>query len=266
MANHTLSQQDFLDHLSTQKEFLRSSAAAFDRGNHRESVRMAQAARVLVNDTKNQTSVLKSLDMKNGKFLDTAHPYNDKNLSGHSGLVSFGFFPNGTRPIPDLDGGAIKRWIDFEDWWNGTVFADKQKNEFSRRDIVLTLTDKEGGAHVDPVIDEAYHNLRRNNSLGWETVGPDGRGVPMADVVPVAMRQIAHELLRSLGDPEVSASPPADVGMIMSGFSFTEGAAVVHFNTNLRKDRPKKEDGSKLGRNDRCPCGSGKKAKHCCWT
>ena len=30
------------------------------------------------------------------------------------------------------------------------------------------------------------------------------------------------------------------------------------------KKSPKKADGSKVGRNDPCPCGSGKKYKNCC--
>lgn len=43
---------------------------------------------------------------------------------------------------------------------------------------------------------------------------------------------------------------------------------VDHMNGVLFIDRratPKGKDGQKIGRNDPCPCGSGKKYKKCCW-
>ena len=35
-------------------------------------------------------------------------------------------------------------------------------------------------------------------------------------------------------------------------------------SAEARKSAPKNPDGSKVGRNDPCPCGSGKKYKNCC--
>ena len=41
-----------------------------------------------------------------------------------------------------------------------------------------------------------------------------------------------------------------------------EGA--LRNNVDLVNDKPKNESGEKVGRNDPCPCGSGKKYKQCC--
>jgi len=35
-------------------------------------------------------------------------------------------------------------------------------------------------------------------------------------------------------------------------------------NMSVSSNKPKNADGSKVGRNDTCPCGSGKKYKRCC--
>ena len=47
-----------------------------------------------------------------------------------------------------------------------------------------------------------------------------------------------------------------------------ENNPIIHPSApHLQKVMPtiRKDDGTKLGRNDRCPCNSGKKFKHCCW-
>src|SRR5579859_1391197 len=37
-----------------------------------------------------------------------------------------------------------------------------------------------------------------------------------------------------------------------------------HVNVSVIRERNPRDGKMKLGRNDRCPCGSGKKYKHCC--
>ena len=66
--------------------------------------------------------------------------------------------------------------------------------------MVLTVANKEGGTHIDPKLDEAYANLSRFNSLGWKVfmsgVEKDFNNTP---VLP-SIRQIAHEVLKTLKD------------------------------------------------------------------
>lgn len=251
--------------LEEQLDFLRLSCASFDNGFTGEIKRLAVSVRVLVHDTNSSTSLLTLANRKSIDFIDTADPYDDENLLSHSSLVQVHMTPKGAKPMAHLDDTINPRSIPFDAWWNGIVLVDSKKNEFSRKDITLYLANKEGGAHVDHEIDEKYHNLRNKNSLGWVTVLGDGRQIAGEDHVPATMRQIAHELIKSL-DPtyKCTRSAAPDAGLVVRGMSVVEGARVTDgWYPNLRKDRPN-IGGKKIGRNDPCPCGSGKKYKKCC--
>jgi hypothetical protein len=91
------------------------------------------------------------------------------------------------------------RVLPFQEWWNEIVFVDDQKQKMSRRDLVLALANQDGGAHVDPKLNETYARLSRHNSMGWtNSDGTTATAIPSAE--RAAMRQIAHELLATL-DP-----------------------------------------------------------------
>jgi hypothetical protein len=67
----------------------------------------------------------------------------------------------------------------------------------SRRELILHVAETDGGAHVDPALDEAYMDLSRNNSLGWML--REGDVVrPFPPPVLPCIRQIAHEVLITL--------------------------------------------------------------------
>ena len=56
---------------------------------------------------------------------------------------------------------------DFIKWWEqNIIFKDSRGNIFTRKDLVRNVTDKDGGAHVDPSLQEAYANLSRFNLTG----------------------------------------------------------------------------------------------------
>jgi hypothetical protein len=91
--------------------------------------------------------------------------------------------------------------VDFTQWWDKKiVIRDNQKNTFTRKDLVLTIANTEGGAHVDPNLDQAYANLSRFHSLGWKffrgDVAEDFKNNPVLS----SIRQIAHEVLKTLKD------------------------------------------------------------------
>lgn len=251
--------------LEEQLDFLKLSCASFDNGFEGEIKRLAVSVRVLVHDTNASTSLLTLSHRKNTNFLDTSDPYDDENVLSHSSLVQIHMSSSGANPKAHLDDDIQSNWIDFDAWWNGIVLVDSKKNEFSRKNIVLYLANKDGGAHVDHEIDEKYHDLRTKNSLGWITVLGDGREIAGKDHVPATMRQVAHELIRSLDSRYRCAQPAGkDTGLAMRGMSMVAGAHVPEQRyPNLRKDRPK-VGGKNVGRNDMCPCGSGKKFKKCC--
>jgi len=251
--------------LEEQLEFLKLSCASFDNGFEGEIKRLAVSVRVLVHDTNVSTSLLTLTNKKNINFLDTSVPYDDESFISHSSLVQIHMTPQGVTPKAHLDNVSQSTSIAFDAWWNGIVLVDSKKNEFSRKDIVLYLANKDGGAHVDHEINEKYHNLRSKNSLGWITVRGDGREINGEDHVPATMRQIAHELIKTL-DTKYSCTHPIAEGAttIVGSIRIYDGAREPeHLLANLRKDRPTVK-GKKIGRNDPCPCGSGKKYKKCC--
>lgn len=260
-----LTHEELLALLDEQLDFLKASASAYDNGFAGEIKRLAQSVRVLVHDTGKSTSLLTLTQKKGTSFLDTSFPFEEEDKLSHSSLVQIRMDGKKNVPEPFLDGGPFKRNIEFENWWNGIVFVDKSRNEFSRKDIVLTLANKEGGAHVDPELDSKYADLRKNNSLGWFDGANDGNEIPGEDQVPAAMRQIAHETIKTLEPSyEVQDVYSKRGGMLMLGASLVEGDKAPPISSNnLVKNRPH-VGGKKIGRNDPCPCGSGKKYKRCC--
>ncbi len=261
-----LSNEELREHLKEQLEFIESSATSFDSGFESEIKRLAVSVRVLVHDTDKSTSLLSLLNQKNIDFVDTSYPFDETNKVSHSGLVQLSLGNRPSKPLPILDDGPFFRKASFDLWWNGIVFVDNIKNEFSRKDIVLSLANKEGGAHVDNKLDKKYSDLRKNNSLGWFDGTIDGKQTPSADQVPATMRQIAHELLKTLmKDYSCHREKNSDDGIFVMGASLVVGTNVPPPipDHNLPKNRPV-NSGHKIGRNDPCACGSGKKYKKCC--
>lgn len=236
---------DLERHLADQLRFLESSAAAFDSGFEGEARRLAVVIRVLVHDTKQSKSLLGLLGRKAMGFYDSALDVNPNNVMTHSGLTAMRLTaggPNaGGKYIALLDGTiASHRPVTFDQWWNKVVIVDDQRHTITRKELVLAVANTDGGAHVDPNLDEKYARLSRGNSLAW--IWHDERGDrPMEGPELAAVRQIAHEVLKSFQTP----AKPATV------------------RQSLIASPPQTPSAFHAGRNDPCPCGSGKKFKKC---
>ena len=194
-------EEDLRDQLKVQIGFLVQSSDAYDRGNVDEAKRLAIALRILLHD-KGRTSVslLTLLNKKDILFYDTALEYNPNNLLSMPGLVMLKAGPDGGEYIPPLDMRCSKGKIPFPQWWNNIVVVDIKGNKSTRKDLVLTVCEKDGGAHVDPKLDETYYAFSRSNSLGWkyqkDGVVQDFTGRPEL----ASIRQVAYEVLKSLKD------------------------------------------------------------------
>ena len=194
--------EDFENHLKEQISFLQASADAYDSGFKGEAKHLAVVIRVLLHDTSNSKSLMSLLGIKTMNFLDTSYDYDPRNLVSFAGLVMIRKFPGGAElvprcKLPPKPRGEPMKFVPFDDWWNKVVVVDNQNNKFKRCNLVLTLTNKMGGAHVDPKLDGRYVALTRNNTLGWRYWDGNEKG----DIVPVelaSVRQIAHEVLLSL--------------------------------------------------------------------
>jgi hypothetical protein len=96
--------------------------------------------------------------------------------------------------------------LGFGQWWKMGVILEPQGLEpnanrrgFTRADLILTVSNKEGGAHIDPDLPEEWYRLTRENSMGWERFwGPIV--IPAGSPVPASVRQITHELRETIRD------------------------------------------------------------------
>jgi hypothetical protein len=193
---------DLLAQLKDQVDFLTRSAQAFDAGHSNEALQMALRIRVLLHDTQHSRSLLGQLGKKNLKFYDTAYDYDPDNLAPQTLLTPMQIGGDRSYYVPrldDLDAKLLKKKLQFWPWWNKVVIADKDKNTYTRQDLVLTLADQDGGAHVDPHLEEKYVKLSRLNSLGWKYV-VNGVERPFERPDFPSLRQITHEVLKTLKD------------------------------------------------------------------
>lgn len=78
------------------------------------------------------------------------------------------------------------------------LIAGHKENKFSRRELVLTLANKDGGAHVDPTLDAKYVDLTRNHTIGWLVTDGNFTQKPLDDIELHSVRLIAHELILSV--------------------------------------------------------------------
>lgn len=147
----------------------------------------------------------------------------------------------------------VTKWRSFDDWWLTDVFIDANRNALSRKDLILTAANQDGGTHVDPELEEVYARLARENFL--EAVGSDGRtSYPVAGALFSAIRQIGHEVLKTLKSDY--KAKPADLGQ---GIAMNMTVSKVEPGWTP-PPLPQRE---KFRRNAPCPCGSQLKFKKC---
>lgn len=161
------------DRLTEQEGFLRRSLHQFyDSQCLDEALRIATIVRILVHDTAKSSALLKQLrpEYLNLPMLeldsetDPALRPRSKVFRMVSTGISIG--PDGARPFIDLTSPKY-RLGRLETWWGQTVHALqgpgdwRTTEEFSRKDIILALANKEGGAHVDPDESGRHRRLRR---------------------------------------------------------------------------------------------------------
>lgn len=135
---------------------------------------IATQLRILLHDTNNCKSLLGLLGIKNSIFY-VSKPTNCLqvvNMLTTASMVKFGFGSNGVYCLvdefkPKLQGGYS---CSFDAWWEEIVIDSKHEklSHISRRDVVLVLADKEGGAHVDDKYDEAYRQVKFEHWLFFQ--------------------------------------------------------------------------------------------------
>ena len=232
MSSKVPQSRDELDaHFREQLGFLERSADSFDVGYTDEAKRLSVTIRVLVHDTGRSRSLLSQLDTKNVKFCDSSFERDPSSLIAHAGLVGISVSPQGVKHVARLDGDDASwfRLVDFNSWWNMVIFRYEAGRELTRGDLVLAVSNQDGGAHVDPALDENYARLSRQNALGRFAFN-EGCMVPLGEAELVSVRQIAHELLKTF-KPGYVKKPPPKHGAIIGNVS-------VHFTPTQNEDEP----------------------------
>lgn len=184
-----------------------SLGAQFDGGVPTMALPLAVSIRVLAHDTGASHSLLGQLGLKDSiQYVDTATPIDPANLLPTAGLVMMRTTNDGQGHlvadwVPPLDDGPPTRQgkvVSFVTWWDTPVVKDVKETLWSRRKLVLAVANQEGGAHVDPDRNEALRQFEEENGFGWMIVDANGRRPMDHQPLLPCVRQIAHELQRSI--------------------------------------------------------------------
>ncbi|MBY0004046.1 hypothetical protein H7K05_01825 [Priestia aryabhattai] len=201
---------DFIQHLIEQYDYLLTSIRGFDtKKKLHEAKRMATTVRVLVHDTKHSTSILTHLRRKNILFCNSSIKEKMTQPDG-SIIINPMQKPmyyeevdlNGVQIYPNLDSNKHNEsFITFDYWWNKDIILENGKGDkFTRKDIVLALSNKDGGAHVDVELTKSYGELTRGVSTGETFQKGTQLPEPIKNPHLYTMRQITYEVITTLNE------------------------------------------------------------------
>jgi hypothetical protein len=200
--------------LREQIELLEHACTSYDAGFEAIGKHIALSLRVLLHHKGNSRSLLEQLQLRDGYFFDSAGALNPRNLLTECNLVMLRASPSGDSYLPLVAAGEPPfppRLVRFAKWWNELVLKDNKGRFLCRRELICNVADTDGGAHVDPELEEAYIDLSRNNSLGWVFQRNDITEPMKGRPELACMRQIAHEVLLTLRRRYPRAFPVAVV-------------------------------------------------------
>jgi SEC-C motif len=263
--------EDLNRHLQEQLGFLRRSADAYDHGYLDEAKRLSVTIRILMHDSRTSKSLLSQLGDKNRLFYDTAVPDEPGNLMPYGALIQMTLGKSGASYIPFLDDAlqlGNARQVSFDEWWNRPIFRIESGQVLTRSDLIRSVADQDGGAHVDPALNEIYAKLSREKGMGWIYESSNGSYLIRQPEL-AAVRQIAHEVIKTFDTSYSKHSNMPEGSIVFAGGSLRESTPdEIAINQRQKMQPPVtpgtvRRQGPKIGRNDTCPCGSGIKFKKC---
>jgi len=211
-----LGKEYFLERLREQRHLLNKSVTEMMKGDLAEALRVAASLRVLIHETGRNKALLAQLNRnyRELEILDSEPPPQKEPLPPGvkaAVVLSFpvgvkitdaGVFLSSEPPPPETQRPTI-----LGKWWNCTSLIIPGAGGFSRKEIVLGLTDKEGGAHVDPEITARYQQLLGYGALRFGTT----QKITTLNVSRLMAGQAGLELLRFLDQhfPDATPKPQA---------------------------------------------------------
>jgi len=188
----------FKEHLKRQLNYLERSCTSYDEGYHDESIRIATVIRVLTHDTKSSTSLLKYLRATSVNILSTTlEPSPETTYYVGMGMVNM--VGQESSFVPTLGNGPpINDYLPVTSWLEGVVYV-LDGHRISRKIIILTAANKDGGAHVDKKLTEEYELLKRECGIGKLIYHENGNHTEqlLDNAHYVSLRQMAYEILNS---------------------------------------------------------------------
>lgn len=242
---------DLVQLLREHVDFIVRSSDAYDEGYHAEVKRLAVALRTLLHDAAPFRSLMANVQGTQGNFISTAIPRTADNLSKggrHGDWIRTAKLDGRSIFFAPLDMAWYARWVSFSDWWNEAVFLDEEHRPMTRKDLVVSVANKDAGSNVDLNLTFTYMRLSQHDTWGWTESANVEASTPAERA---GVRQIVHELLRTLLPPyrKLPKQVP-DLRLAQAMQKASEPPANLPPMQSYR-------------RNDACPCGSGKRVKAC---
>jgi hypothetical protein len=188
--------------LEEQRHLLRKSITEFASGDLAEAVRIAVVVRILVHETGSQKPLLKQLtpnylqleilDQKPSKQEQL--PPGIKSAVVMSVPIGLSLSGKGVFFNPRLDLENYAPSI-VGTWWNRPCLILPGLGGYARKEIVLGLADKEGGAHVDSNLNQRYRQLIESKQF---QIGVNKQSVSPLNLSRYMAAQTAIELLDCL--------------------------------------------------------------------
>lgn len=207
--------EDAKQQLLESVESLIFDSQAYDLGNFKIIKRSSATLRMLFYDSYTSHSLINQVGDKNllKMYSFVKYPVTDELFYGKLYCARFWsrppsighydtflFQPHLEKPIE----------IDFDSWWNGTVFKLGENSNFTRGKIITTLANQDGGAHFDPTVDSKYKSLTEGTT-GFQLSPKDNNHIILGgssafnnqpvhfkDIHLAIMREITHETILSL--------------------------------------------------------------------
>ena len=127
MTKYKLSKQELQDHWDDQIRFIQKSIKEFDRGDEKETQRLATHLRVLFHETKKSKSIFSQLKPQI-IFYSSGDLYTPSNLLTSWTLLELMVSPEGIKYNAKLNNQSRCFFLMFNDWWNEIIFDDKKIN------------------------------------------------------------------------------------------------------------------------------------------
>jgi hypothetical protein len=200
--DYNKSREEIVEHFNAAKSALQVSCKSFDEGNRWEAMRLATTVYSLVNDGgRNSVSILTQLGLRASLRFPSRANIIPGNFVADTPLVIFRISSQGPECLPLLNDpiGDETKPLQFQRWWDQTILKDGDRFDASRRSLVFSLRNQDGGAHVDSNLkDEAYVRFSKLNFSTPRMISSNAGEIPFSGIAEASMRHVASELLQGI--------------------------------------------------------------------